>query len=274
MTFSSSLPICAVSPAEALRSLTMPSNGARTSVRCNCCRACTTRALAADRSLCVVLRWISASSSCWADTMPDARSVLSRWNWRSAWSNARVAARSASCGREQAVADGGVVQAHQQVALAHGLAVFLEHREHHGRDFGAQVGAAVGLDGSGDERAAAQGGRADLDDVLRVRSAALRRRPSWHWPASGRNRPARRMQMTSKKQQPHCGISGQRSKPGTGGRLWQPPRKRFVLCPPTAEPLSGCDELQERATGCRRSGRKAAGSAPGTLMAARPVSGQ
>ena len=64
ITLSSSLPTCAVSPEDTLRSLTTPSNGARTSVRCSCWRADTTRARAATRSLCALLRRTSASSSC------------------------------------------------------------------------------------------------------------------------------------------------------------------------------------------------------------------
>ena len=46
----------AVSPADTLRSLTMPSKGARTSVRSSCWRAVTTRVRAAARSLCAELR--------------------------------------------------------------------------------------------------------------------------------------------------------------------------------------------------------------------------
>ena len=93
ITLSSSLPTCAVSPAETLRSLTMPSKGARTSVRCICWRACTTRALAASRSLCVVLRRISASSMACADAMPEPRRVFMRSSWRCACSYAWSAAR-------------------------------------------------------------------------------------------------------------------------------------------------------------------------------------
>jgi hypothetical protein len=96
MTLSSSLPTCAVSPAETLRSVTMPSNGARTSVRPICWRASTTRALAASTSLCVMLRRPSASSSAWAEAMPEARSVFMRSNWRVAWSKASSAARLAA----------------------------------------------------------------------------------------------------------------------------------------------------------------------------------
>ena len=51
-------------------------------------------------------------------------------------------------GRGEPVADGGVVQAHQQVAAAHGVAVLLQHLQDDGGDFGAQVGAALGLDRS------------------------------------------------------------------------------------------------------------------------------
>ena len=64
-------------------------------------------------------------------------------------------------GRRQAVADGGVVQPHQQVAAAHGLAVFLQHLLHDGADLGAQVGAAFRLhrprdDGPGGQQAERQ----------------------------------------------------------------------------------------------------------------------
>ena len=51
MILANSLPGLAVSPTDTLRSLTMPSNGARTSVRVICWRALAARALAAIKSL-------------------------------------------------------------------------------------------------------------------------------------------------------------------------------------------------------------------------------
>jgi hypothetical protein len=69
--------------------------------------------------------------------------------------------------RHQAVTNGGVVQPHQQVAAPHGLAVFLEHRQHDGRDFGAQVGAAVRLDGAGDQRPGGDAAGPQRDHVFR-----------------------------------------------------------------------------------------------------------
>ena len=84
ITLSSSLPTCAVSPDETLRSLTTPSNGARTSVRCNIWRADTTRARAAASSLWVLLRRTSASSRACIDVMPWACSVFRRCTCRSA----------------------------------------------------------------------------------------------------------------------------------------------------------------------------------------------
>ncbi len=86
ITLSSSLPICAVSPADTLRSLTTPSKGARTSVRCICWRAPTTRERAPSMSLCALLRRISASSTCWAEAMPEVRRVVMRSYWRCACS--------------------------------------------------------------------------------------------------------------------------------------------------------------------------------------------
>ncbi len=69
-------------------------------------------------------------------------------------------------GRAQAIADRGVVEAHQQIALAHRLAVFLQHLQHDGRDFGAQVGALLRLDRAGDDRALRLVGRAQRDEVF------------------------------------------------------------------------------------------------------------
>jgi hypothetical protein len=70
-------------------------------------------------------------------------------------------------GRQQALADGGVVQAHDQVAGAHRLAVVLEHLLHGGRDLGAQIGAALGLQRAADHRARGAQGRLDPADVFR-----------------------------------------------------------------------------------------------------------
>ena len=150
ITFSSSLPICAVSPAETLRSLTMPSNGARTSVRCSCWRAAR-RALvrAASRSLCALLRRTSASSSLLGrhhargaqrlQTLELALGLVERLGGR---------ARGPPGGFKR-VADRGVVQAHEQVAALDRVAVLLEHLQHHGRHLGAQVGAPLGLHRTG-----------------------------------------------------------------------------------------------------------------------------
>ena len=49
----------------------------------------------ASTSLCALLRRTSASSSAWAEAMPEVRSVVMRSNWRSACSNAWAAARLA-----------------------------------------------------------------------------------------------------------------------------------------------------------------------------------
>ena len=65
---------------------------------------------------------------------------------------------------EQAFADGGVVQAHQQVAGLDQLAVVLEHLLHDGRDFGAQIGASLGLQRAGDDRP--RGLRTGIDGLL------------------------------------------------------------------------------------------------------------
>ncbi len=55
-----------------------------------------------------------------------------------------------SFGSGQAVADRGLVETHEQIAALHRIAVLLEHREHHGGNFRAQVGASLGLDRTGD----------------------------------------------------------------------------------------------------------------------------
>ena len=82
------------------------------------------------------------------EVMPEARSVFMRSNWRWAWSRpGRRRARPASAD-VQAVADRRVVEAHQQVAVVHRLAVFLETCSTTAEHFGAQVGAALGLDRS------------------------------------------------------------------------------------------------------------------------------
>ncbi len=88
--------MAAVSPLETLRSLTMPSNGARTRVRVSCWWAATERDLAPASSLWALLRRISESSSAWVDTMPDERSVFWRSNMRVACSSVCWAARVAS----------------------------------------------------------------------------------------------------------------------------------------------------------------------------------
>ena len=96
ITLTSSLPTWAVSPTDTLRSLTTPSNGARTSVRRSCWRAVAARDRAATRSLWPLLRRTSASSSACSEVMPCSCKVLSRCTWRSAWSTDCWAARTAS----------------------------------------------------------------------------------------------------------------------------------------------------------------------------------
>ena len=125
ITLSSSLPICAVSPAETLRSLTMPSKGARTSVRCSCWRACTTRVLAASRSLCAVLRRTSASSSCLGRGHARGAQRLHALELPLGLLEGLAGGAAGGLGRGERVADRGVVQAHQQVAATHGVAVLL-----------------------------------------------------------------------------------------------------------------------------------------------------
>jgi hypothetical protein len=118
MTLSSSLPTCAVSPAETLRSLTTPSKGARTSVRCSCWRAVTTRARAASSSLCALLRRISASST-WGrgHALEPAASSAARTGARPArgLGGGALAASSA----EVRLRGSRGVQADEQVAGAH-----------------------------------------------------------------------------------------------------------------------------------------------------------
>ena len=74
------------------------------------------RAWRPTRSLCALLRRISASSSACGRRHARARSVFMRWNWRSACSSACAGGAHRFLGRRQAVADRRVVEAHQQVA--------------------------------------------------------------------------------------------------------------------------------------------------------------
>src|SRR4026208_720182 len=152
MTLSSSLPTCVVSPAETLRSLTMPSKGARTPVRSTCWRAGTRRERAASRSLCAEFLCTSTSSSCCIDTTPVSRSLLMRWYWRSACSNAWAAARSEACAELRLAGMGGLAERHRQIAAADRLAVLAHHGQHDDRHLGAQIRAALGLDGARDRR--------------------------------------------------------------------------------------------------------------------------
>ena len=116
ITLSSSLPTCAVSPAETLRSLTTPSNGARTSVRCSCWRAddharlgrleLALRVVAADLGVLERLHRGHARGAQRLQALELALGLVV---------GLRGGARR-GLGRGQAVADRGVVQAHQQVA--------------------------------------------------------------------------------------------------------------------------------------------------------------
>jgi hypothetical protein len=108
-----------VSPADTLRSLTTPSNGARTSVRRSCWRADTTRARAATRSLCALLRRISASSSACIEHHALRLQRLQALHLALGLVEGLRRGTLRLLGRAEAVADRGVVQPHQQVAGAH-----------------------------------------------------------------------------------------------------------------------------------------------------------
>ena len=131
---------------------------------------------AAASSLCALLRRTSASSSACTEVMPWRAASSGARTWRSACSKRLRRRARRRLGRAQAVADRGVVQAHQQIAAAHRLAVFLQHLQHHGRHLGAQVGALLRLDRAGDDRARAGRRRAQRarssGDNSRVLAAA------------------------------------------------------------------------------------------------------
>jgi hypothetical protein len=156
MTLTSSLPICAVSPAEALRSLTTPAKGARTSVRSSCWRAATTRARAAASSLCVALRRTSASSSACIEVMPWACRVFSRCTMRSACTKAWFDARSDSSADARASRSEVSSSRISKLAGLDRLAVVPQHLHHHRRHLGAQVGTACRLHRARDHRALGQ----------------------------------------------------------------------------------------------------------------------
>ena len=69
--------------------------------------------------------------------------------------------------RGEAVADGGRVQADDEIAGTHPLAVVLGHLQDHGGHFSAQVGPAGRLDGAGDHRRADQATLPHLAQILR-----------------------------------------------------------------------------------------------------------
>ncbi len=78
----------------------------------------------------------------------------------------RGSARRRLRGR-QAVADGSLVEAHQQVAAPDRIAVLLEHGQHHRGHFRAQVGAAFGFDRTRDRRPGRERTVAHVNQVLR-----------------------------------------------------------------------------------------------------------
>ena len=144
------------------------------------------------RSLCAVLRRTSASSSACAEVMPGAAQRLhalaagARPGRGLARRRARLPAADMQASRIEVSS-----RRTSRSPLLHRLAVLLEHLQHHGRDLGAQVGAALGLDRAGDDGARHQGARAQHQHVLGADQQ--RRRPPWrrplHRPASG-SRPA------------------------------------------------------------------------------------
>ena len=60
-------------------------------------------------------------------------------------------------GRGQAVANGGIVETHQQVTAPDGVTIFFHHLQHHRRHLGTQIRAALGLHGAGNRRARCEG---------------------------------------------------------------------------------------------------------------------
>ncbi len=155
MTFSSSLPICAVSPAETLRSLMMPSKRrAHFGALELLARGDHTRA----RGLAIALRGVTAALRIFEllrrhdagltqrrHALELALGLLIRLNRR------RAAMRRPTV---SVIANGGLVEAHEQVALLHRVAVLLEHGQHDGRHLGPQVRAALGLNRARDRRPA------------------------------------------------------------------------------------------------------------------------
>ena len=166
MTFSSSLPTCAVSPAETLRSLTTPSKGARTIVRPAAAGA---RDQVALRGFAIALRGVAAHLGV-LDLLRRNEAAVAQLHHALVLPLRLLVGLRGGVGRGlrrgQRVADGGVVESHQQLPLLHGVAVLLQHREHHRGDFGAQVRALLRQDGAGDDRAGRQRLQAQLQQVF------------------------------------------------------------------------------------------------------------
>jgi hypothetical protein len=134
----------AVSPAETLRSLTMPSNGARTTVRSTCWRAAHSARLGGrDFALGAVAAHFGVVQGLGRGHARGAQG-LQALELAGRLLEGLAGGALGFVGRHQAVADRGLVELDQHVAALDRLAIFLEHLQHHGRDFGAQVGRRSG----------------------------------------------------------------------------------------------------------------------------------
>ena len=199
ITFTSSLPIAAVSPGDTLRSLTMPSlNGACTPVRVDQPAALATVRESARHA--VALRGVAAHLG-----------VVERLLRAHALALQRLDAGVLALGLVERLRRAARLDAFRPISrpsrmdvsssrtsrspLVHHLAVLLEHLQHDGRDLRAQVGAALRLDGAGDHgarRVRLQGHRAHVLGRNQQRRCGPRRRPPAPRRRASGSRPATR----------------------------------------------------------------------------------